>query len=211
MPDGSAELQQGDVLHRVPFAYFSLTDARVALEDGSLSRRDLSQSPVAADGVVARMEFGWGLVLSQTCDVQADPSTGDARRPVLVARVMPIQNVVSDFRDGSVRQSLSAVANLANPGKTPTFFYLPAYRTPTLDFPKAGADLLDLQRFPRHDLSALKRLVRLRLTAPALQALQERCAYCFGRFGAPDDLFYSPEEWAERLRQQEERRVRQAQ
>jgi len=50
---------------------------------------------------------------------------------------------------------------------------------------------------------ALTHLWKLRLSDAVLQALQERCAYCFGRFAAPDDLFYSSEEWEgiERKRQ----------
>jgi hypothetical protein len=70
--------------------------------------------------------------------------------------------------------------------------------------------LLDVQRFEPKDLPALTRLLKLRLSDTALQALQERCAYCLGRFGAPDDLFFSPDEWAEVQRQEQARQQGQA-
>lgn len=205
LPDGTPTLQQGDLLANVPFTYFSITDVEVTLLDGQSERRDLSQNPSNVSFLAASVKLAWGIVLSQTCDVQPDPTTGFARKPLVVARVSPIKLLVRDFKDDTLKQAVNAVSNLATAGKAPTLFYPPAYRADDIDFPKSGVNLLDVQRFEPKDLPALTRLVKLRLGHSALQALQERCAYCFGRFAVPDDLFFSAEEWGEMQRQQQAR------
>jgi hypothetical protein len=206
LPDGGSTLQQGDLLEGVPFCYFSLSQARAVLSDGGLETRDLSTSRAGIVGLLAKVEFGWGMLISQTCDVQPDPETGYARKPVLLARVRPIREIVSSFRDATPSQAVDALAGLVTAARSPTVLYLPAHELSGGSFPRSGANLLDVQRFQPLDLPALSRLLRLRLSDPALQALQERCAYCFGRYGAPDDLYYSAEEWAERQRKEEARR-----
>jgi hypothetical protein len=74
-------------------------------------------------------------------------------------------------------------------------FYLPEYENADLRLTRSVADLLEVTHLPPSDLGPLSRLVRLRLSPAALQALQERLAYCFGRYGAPDHLYFSREEW----------------
>lgn len=198
-------LRQGDILASVPFAYFPLQQAKVTLEGGGSEARDLTEAPERVEFVAAHVSFSWGMILTQTCDLQPDPQTGYARKPIIIARVRPIKELVRTFRDDCARNSLRSVSELANPGKMPALFYLPACRTDDAELPRSGADLLDIQRFDVKDLPSLRRLARLRLGVEALQALQERCAYCFGRFAAPDGLFLNDEELDERRRADEAR------
>lgn len=185
-------LRQGDLLEGVPFTYLGLTGAKVFRRDGTRSStRDFVQRPQDVTGVVAKVEFSWGVVLTQTCDVQAVEGAGAARKPVVVARVRPIEQIVRNFRHPPHREYPSKVEVLANPGKTPTVFYFPSCAG--ADFPRSGAFLLDVQRFMPDDLPVLVPLVRLRLGVAALQAFQERCAYCFHRFAAPDGLYLETE------------------
>ena len=205
LPGSPGELQQGDMLENVPFSLFAMRQTKVSLSGGGSDVRDLSEDRGGVEFIVTRAEFSWGVLLSQTCDLQIDPETGGARKPIVIARVRPIKALVPNFKDDTVQQSLTAVEDLNNPRKRPTLFYFPAHRTEGVDFPRSGADLLDIQRFPQDDVSALLRLVRLHLSPPALQALQERCAYCFGRFAAPDGLFLTDQEWAEKQRKEKAR------
>lgn len=196
LPGDPLILQQGDLLERVPFPYFSVSQARVRLTSGGSTTRNLTVNPSDVEFLVSRVEFSWGLVLSQTCDLQPVPDTGEARKPIVVARVQPFGEMIKPS-GGTLKAAVNDMKKAASPGATPTVFPLPAHQAEGLGLPKSAADLLDTQRFSRLDLAALTTLARLRLSPAALQALQERCAYCFGRFAAPDDLYFSEQEWAE--------------
>lgn len=216
LDDAPLTLQQGDLLARVPFTYFNLANTLVTTASGVTDYRDLTEEAKTTDvaGVFSKVEFVWGLLLSQTCDLQPqepqEPSSR-SRKPILVARVSPIKSIVPSFKDANVSQVVDSVRKLATAGSAPNLLYLPAYVGEGFELPRSGADLLDVQRFPRDDLPALKRLARLRLGDEALRALQERCAYCFGRFAAPDDLYYSSDEVAEIERKEREHRRSQGQ
>lgn len=210
LPDEITTLQQGDLLSGVPFTYFALTSAKVRLSNSSRSvMRDLTRNPEAVEFVATAVEFSWGIVLNQTCDLQPDRRTGRFVKPVTLARVKPIKMLVPDFRDDSLKNAVTAIGQLATEGKAPALFYLPAYRDAQIDFPKSGVDLLDLQRFVASDIPALKLLARLRLHPAAQQAFQARCAYCYGRYAAPEGLYLSPEEQEEKQRLEEAKRQRQ--
>lgn len=211
LPPKGSTLQQGDLLSGVPFTYFSLRNAKVTLANKRPAKRNLADSPTDVKFVASSVEFGWAMILSQTCDIQPDPNTGFARKPILVARVRPIKELFPKLNDNTLKEAIANIKNLATAGKSPTILYLPACTEEQVTLAKSGADLLDVQRFSVEDLPDLTKLLRLRLQDAALQALQERCAYCFGRFGAPDDLYYSAEEWAEVRRLEEERRKSQKQ
>jgi|SRR6185312_8902243 len=205
LPPEVNTLQQGDLLADVPFTYFSVTNVKVTLASKRSAMRDLASNPTGVEFVAASVSFDWGMVLNQTCDVQPDPLTGAARKPILLARVRSIKTLFPKFKDSTHKESLGEVKNLATAGKSPTILYLPAHTTGNLSLPRSGADLLDVQRFSAIDLPSLIKLLRLQLQDEALQALQERCAYCFGRFGAPDTLYFSEQECAEDQRQRAER------
>lgn len=205
------ELQQGDLLSGVPFTYFPVAEAVVTLSSNETQTRNLALNSKDVIFIAAKVEFGWGMVLSQTCDVQPDAATGHARKPILMARVRPIKELIKNFKDGTLKETVGNIKNLATAGKSPTVLYLPAHDKGTLSLPRSGVDMLDVQRFSPQDLPHLRKLRQIRLQNAALQALQERCAYCFGRFGAPDNLYYSEAEWAEVQRTEDERRKSQQQ
>lgn len=195
-PGDPLTLQQGDLLECVPFPYFSVSQAKVRLTSGGSTTRDLTANPSNVEFLSASVEFAWGLVLSQTCDLQPVPDTGASRKPIVVARIRLFGEMIKPS-GSNLKAAISDMKKAASPGAAPTVFPLPAHQAEALVLPKSAADLLDTQRFSRLDLAALTTLARLRLSSAALQALQERCAYCFGRFAAPDDLYFSEQEWAE--------------
>ena len=216
LPPQGSTLQQGDLLVGVPFTYFPLRNAKVTLANTRPAKRNLVENARDVTFVAASVEFSWGIVLEfQTCDVQADPVTGFARKPILLARVRPIKDLFKNFKDGTPKEAVNNIKNLATPGRSPTVLYLPAFAEGDLTFPPSGADLLDVQRFSPQDLLDITTLLRVSLQvfgAPAFcRHFKTLCVYCFGRFGAPDDLYYSADEWAEVQRSEEERRKSQKQ
>ena len=194
-------LRQGDILSPVPFVGFSLTDAHVVrAEGGAYGTQDLSQGGQLPAGtrLLVSAESCTGMVLNQSCDLSTEPGR---RKPVLVARVVPCAERIAGFPQDDqggvpLKKMVGMIRALANPGRTPSLFYLPAYAAAGFELQRSVVDLLEVACFPPGGLVALAGLRRLRLVPAALQALQERVAYCFGRFGAPDDLYYSQEEWA---------------
>lgn len=190
--DEERTLQQGDILRGIPFARFSLSQARVRRSEGGWITRNLTEIDEPLVAVQADIKIGYGLVLSQTCDLQAD-QRGAARKAILIARIAPLDELVAPSGT-SDKARKNDWKRLINPGTAPVLF--PLLPEPTTQFARSAASLMEVQTVPPSDLSVLNSLLHLRLSTEALQALQERCAYCFGRFAAPDDLYYTPEEWA---------------
>ncbi len=194
--EGEGPLRQGDLLSPVPFVIFSAVEAFVLrpTEDVPI-RMDLTGGLdlPAQTQLLTSVVMGTGIVLNQSCDLTGQPGR---ERPILLARVVAASQRIKDFR-GSVdlKKAISQIRILANPGKSPSLFYLPEYENADLRLARSVADLLEVAHFPPSDLGPLTSLVRLRLSPTALQALQERLAYCFGRYGAPDHLYFSREEW----------------
>lgn len=205
-PEPSSPLQQGDLLQGVPFSYFDLTNAQVALEDGRNETQDLTRTSHRSALVVTKVEFNWGIVLNQTCDLQPNPKTGVYENPVTVAAVLPIQNLFPNADFSTLPKAIKTVRTFDTEGKAPSVFYLPAAENTPMAFPRSGANLLDLQRFAPKDTPSLQLLRRLRLTPDALHAFQSRCSYCFGRYAVPEGLYLSTEERAEKQRQEDESR-----
>lgn len=208
--EGPPGLQQGDILAPIPFAWFSLTDAQVLSPGNTGSEaRDLSAGEPLPPGtaVVGTAVSRPGIVLNQTCDLNAEEGQG---RPILLAGIWPCRERIPDFAEGNLRSLVGQISALANPGRTPSLFYLPEQQGPTFSLPRSLADLLTVASFPPSNLEGLRRLLRLRLTTPALQAFQERLAYCFGRFGVPNDLYYSESEWQFVLEQRASRQRKNA-
>lgn len=201
VPEGDIDLQQGDVLYDVPFGYFDIFAASIKKRRGTV---DLVARRYDGEDVTARLSYSWGIVMSQTCDVQAINSDASAasRKPIIIARARPIQKVISNYRED---KSVSFVRELSNPGKNPALFYLPPADLNGASIERLVVDLSDIQRFGPDNLASVKKLVKLRLSPPALQAFQERCSYFFGRFAAPDNLYYSDAEIAEIQRREDEK------
>ncbi len=190
-------LQQGDVLHPVPFATFSLTEVEVLGPSADELRMvDLTQETDLEAGtrLLASVGMSFGIVLNQSCDL--GPRRG---KPILIARVVSAAERIGMLKpDHSVSRRVKDIDELANPGRRPSLFYLPEHGGVEPKMGKCVADLLEITSFPPTNLAALSNLIKLRLSSPALQALQERLSYCFGRFGAPDHLYMNEEEWAQK-------------
>lgn len=200
-----ADLEQGDLLENVPFSYFELAQATVIGPNGQPSVRDLSRPAPDTAFVIASLQVSWGIVLTQTCDLQANPKTGQYEGPVLIARVRPVAEVVTGWDASTPKKALASINALSTEAKAPNVFYLPPFSHEALILPRMGADLLDVQRFGSSNMVALRSMARLRLSTLAQQAFQSRVSYCFGRFAAPDNFFLSPDDLTEKGRQEQER------
>jgi hypothetical protein len=184
-------IRQGDIIWPVCFVDFSIKKATVIFK-GEEEGHEVDLTTIDDPKEFRVLTSGQsciGLILSQCCDLR-----GWKERPIVVARVRPCKDMKA-FKADNINNVTEAIKNLANPGKSPQLFYLPENDDNGLEMQRSFACLLELQYFPPADLGALASLVKLRLSDSARQALQERVAYCFGRFGAPDDLFFSEKEW----------------
>lgn len=190
------DLRQGDLLYPVPFIGFNMASATVlASKNGQPIQRDLTreQDTKTEFLLITKALMGTGLVVSQSCDLVSRPN---ASEPVVVARVLPCEGFIKKWPKGDdAGKAALEVQRLSNPGKTPGLFYLRAHAGEHFSIVPSVADLHELVALPHVNLAALPSLVKLRLAHEAQNALQERMAYCFGRYGAPDELFYSPEEF----------------
>ncbi len=193
----SLTLQQGDILDAVPFLGIGLEKQTIVPIQGEerYEEPDLSPPIVLPPGtrILADVQTGFGLVLNQSCDLSIDPKR---QKPILIARVVPGHERIKELATTDPKRIAASIRNLANPGKNPTIFYLPEFRKRSFMLPRSVADLLEVVCYPQSSYPALRTRLRARLGPVALQALQERLAYCFGRFGAPDDLYFTPAEWA---------------
>lgn len=123
-PPSSGSLQQGDLLEGVPFSYLSLTNARVTAEAGQTEARDLSQVISTPLLVLTKVEFSWGIVLNQTCDLQLNFKTGVYEKPVTVARVLPIQELFPNEDFSTVIKALKTIRKFDTEARAPATFYL---------------------------------------------------------------------------------------
>jgi len=189
---GEIALQQGDILEGIPF--LALAPAQVEVlepESETTSIRDLTADQSWKDGtkLCVDCEISNAIVMSQTCDLGKTPY-------FLVARVVPWTTVLKATDMATERACRGKIRQLANPGRHSGVFYLPDHQLSDFVFPKSLAVLHSIQALDRIDLEAVQQArFRLRLSSIALQAFQERMSYFFGRFGAPDHLYYTREEW----------------
>ena len=191
----ATELLQGDIVFPIPFVGVSIGSAYLLTAADKAPRLvDLSAlAPPLPEGssLVGSVEFGPGIILSQSCDLAERPA---ADKPILIARIRHAETIKGIKDSDVVKQRISKIDDLKNPGKSPTLFYLPRIQNTDFTLERSIATLLEVQALPYDDRSILMKIVKLRLTETARNALQERCSYCFGRFGAPDDLYYDEEE-----------------
>lgn len=189
-------LRQGDIIGPVPFLAFSLNRAAVLWPDQNQpSSVDLTQGDtVSGTGhILASVEFSLAVILNQSCDLSGEPGR---EKPILAARALPCEKRLKGFDPKAPLKRMTVeIKTLGNPGKHPNLFYLPELSHPTFFMPRSVADLLETVCFPPINHDGLSRLRKARLSDEALKALQERLAYCFGRFGAPDHLYFNQDEW----------------
>lgn len=193
-------LKQGDIIGPVPFTRFSMTEVPVLAPSATepvitnLAKESLEDGSIILVNAIKT----FGIILNQSCHLTGEPGR---EKFISVARIVPCVERIKGFKQDKLKEVVSHIKNLTNPGKYPNLFYLPEYEDMDFQMPKSVADLLEYMSFSPHDFTALASLVKLRLTPPALQAFQERLAYCFGRFGSPDNLFFNQEEWKYEMEQ----------
>ncbi len=189
-------LKQGDILWPIAFFRSSISESQILIE-GALSpqKKDITtiRSISSQAKILANLEMSIGIVLNQSCDLTGKPGR---EKPILIARVLPCNERIRNFRTDSIERRVQSIKALINPGRCPSLFYLPKYTNNEFSMVESVVDLLEVQCFPSMDLHTLTAsCLRVRLSDEALRAFQERLAYCFGRFGAPDHLYYTEEEW----------------
>jgi len=192
----SRDLRQGDLLYPVAFARFSLTEALVVSPDSPQPKTTNLAKNFDSDQtqLVVNADRSYGMVINQSCDLSV---RSNRERPILVARVTPCSKRIKGWAEKTSDKSRAkSVLELSNPGKHPAVFYLPEFVYGGTRVEPSVVDLLDMTTFVPKDIDALVQCRCIRLSAVALQALQERLAYCFGRFGAPDNFFLSETERA---------------
>lgn len=204
-----SDFRQGDILYPVPFLRFMVDNAHIlSPPDYKKSEQiDLTQAETLPDKslIAAGVKLSWGMLLNQTCDLANHAGN---EKPIMFARIVPAEERIKKFKaDANLKEITQHIKTLANPGRTPTLFYLPECNGNGFLLPKSVVDLQDVTCLARQNIEPLKKLLKLRLTVEALQAFQERLTYCFGRFGAPDDLFYSLEEWRFEQEERERRKL----
>jgi hypothetical protein len=183
-------LSQGDLLYPVYFTRFEIEKVNLYDETSELFvAADFSKDHTVAASILAAATRHWGIVVTQSCDL-------DRANSVIVARVEEAQNLHADLIKTSAKDRAKAIGDrFSSAGKSPKHFYLPAHDAAGLT--KSVAYLSDVQTYKATDLPVLSRLRKLSLSPDALTMLQEKLAYCFCRFGAPEHLCYDEDEWTE--------------
>jgi hypothetical protein len=182
------KLQQGDILLGIPFHALVAAEARLVPPDGSdVLSSDLTDptSPTTGD-VVVKYRKRPGVVMSQSCDLER----GD--RPIILAPIYSYieMNPLATIGSEAFKRKWGEAAN---PGRQPVIFPLPPFQDESFPIPYSYILLLEMQSFVSTNRASFEDLVRLRLVPDALGKLQERLAFLFGRFAAPDGLFLAEE------------------
>ncbi len=129
------------------------------------------------------------LIVSQSCDV--------LRRPyICVARIFPLEVYDSQYRGKTSPQKRAEhiQQQYQRAGVQPTAFYL--QESSERDSPKSVASFLELHSLKNtpENVQYLKRNRLLRLNPEAVEDLQFRIGYFFGRFATTDDYMLTDEE-----------------
>lgn len=178
----SGPLQQGDLFSALPFPVirldeFSYLDGEV-VKLGNLQRRKI---PPQGDCVLG-YEASWGIIVSQTCDLQPRPNK--EALPISFARVSLFSQLkILTDKKPSNRNSL--IVEMANErGRHPGLFPLAAYNSKALSFEGGVATLHTIMSVPY--AKGLARRRRLRLSQLSLQSFQERLGGNYLRTALPD-------------------------
>lgn len=190
------DLAQGDVIRRVVFAYVPNSAPQLFDATGNPTEADPKApwNPEERLAVLGEARISPAIILSQSCDV--------LHRPFLtVARVFPLEAM--DLAYARLQAPAKRVAHLygqyQRAGVRPGVFYL--REAPAQGFPKSLASFLEIHTL-RNDpatVDYLKANRILRLTGEAVQDLQFRLGYFFGRFAVEDEYMLTDEEKQLRL------------
>jgi len=188
--DAQYPLSQGDLLYPIPFAAFRISGVDIRYEQ-STRYVDLTTDEHKQGDLVASFETSWGLVINQSCDLEPQKD-----EPLIVAQVVARQKLYPKYKDENPKDIEEFIKNrFNNAGQAPARFYLPAFAKDDFIFPRSIALLCRVQNFAPVDRDTLLGLRKFSLSGDALDSLQEKLAYTFGRFASPSHLFYSQEEW----------------
>jgi hypothetical protein len=186
-------LKQGDVLDGIIFCYLAGEPVGIAdMQTGRIVKEvTFDELPTAIDpkdpntAVIAKPLVGWGMVISQTCDIQRD------NHHICVARVRSIDSTLQGFSAKSRVNQIKDILSIVN-NKQFGFFYLKESEENAL--PKSVANLTEIHAFHPGVKDWLVRRRKLRLGAEALKALQFQLGHFFGRLAINERYALSDEE-----------------
>lgn len=184
--DGS--LQQGDVYAGIPFPQLYLGQFVTVVPNGVGLFDFIKSHPPEQGKCVVDYQLNWGVVVTQTCDLQPRPKKPN--NPITFARVQ----LVSQFealKSKNTKNQYGAMAGmLSDRAKNPTTYPLGRFSDGVNQFEGGVVSLTSLVTIPGSENKALQERGRLRLSPLALQALQERLGVSMLRTALPenDDL-----------------------
>ena len=186
------DLAQGDIVGNVVLTYIpdisspSLYDA-----NGEEAQIDLSQpfDPQDELTVLGQVIKSHVLIVSQSCDILH-------RDFICVARILRLNVYDRNYKQMTdpEKKAKYIQKEYQRAGVRPTVFYL--QESSEHGFPKSVASFLELHsiRTPPKNIQYLKRNRLLRLNSEAVEDLQFRIGYFFGRFATTDDYMLTDAE-----------------
>jgi hypothetical protein len=194
------DLLQGDVLYPVAFGTFDIFDMEYLDETDQKEEWeviDLPKTSIVEGLVVADFNAGYGMILNQSCDLAPHSETD-----ILVASVFPCSQLHPTKTD-----ALELISTLySSAGRFPNYFYLPPHGS----MPASSASLLTVQSYRPSLKKQLLSLRKASLSVDALRMLQEKIAYCFGRYAGNDHLLYTQEQWEAKTAKETEKALKKA-
>lgn len=178
----NAVLNQGDIINDVVCAYLPHIYEPTFILGNDEIERDLTQ-PFNPDEdllVLTQAVKSPVMIITQGCDI-------DNRNYITVARIIPFDD--QDYLRGTreEKKAKHILNNYQRLGVRPTYYYL----QPSLDnnFPRSVVSFLELHTINKtvENLEYLKQNRILRLMKEAVEDLQFRLSFFFGRFAAITD------------------------
>ena len=182
-------LSQGDVINNVVLTYIpDISDPSFVVGD-DVVQRDLTQPFDSQEDLIVLGQAIKSpvLILTQSCDI-------DNREYICVARIFPLNDSAYNQINSPKKKAEHIRRHYQQAGVRPTIYYL--REVPEQNFPKSLASFLELHtvRKTENNLSYLKQNRILRLNPEAVEDLQFRIGYFFGRFAATNDDYMLTDE-----------------
>jgi hypothetical protein len=180
-------LNQGDIIRNVVISYVPEVSNPTFVLGEDVVERDLHQpfDPAEPLTVLSQVLKSHVMVMTQGCDI-------DNRDHICVARILPFND--GDYPNRQNRQPRFILTNYQRVGPRPTMYYL--QEAPD-QLPQSIVSFLELHTIRKtpDNFDYLRRNRVLRLMPEAVEDLQFRIAFFFGRFAAlTDDYMLTAEE-----------------
>lgn len=180
-------LNQGDIISNVVLSYIPKIANPSLIVGDQVVQRSLSEPFDPAEDllVLSQLEKAPIMILTQGCDI-------DNRNFISVARIFPFNDRTYSERPAN-RRPKYLLENFQQVGVRPTVYYLQESQ----NFPRSLVSFLEIHTIKKtaENLEYLQRNRILRLTSEAVEDLQFRLAFFFGRFAAlTDDYMLTAEE-----------------